>query len=236
MSPSPGYPGPGYQWPIDASVKGFVCITPPKGKWSASSRLENCCAGSLTSVTNATTPDDISYPATCVSWCLVNATSVLPPLPDGHDMPADDFFKCMNPDPSDWEVSSSGYVYAEQDRDLLCDWVNDNDAKAEWQDEYDRRISVISLAAKTMSGNWAKPTDASASSNASSPENSTSTTTTTSSRVSFTLPPNTATGSVFAASTATASAGSAKVGSAGVGAGRVLMVLPLVLSGMVLAL
>ncbi|KAF4556365.1 Hypothetical protein D9617_1g082410 [Elsinoe fawcettii] len=234
VSPAMDGSMPAYQWPIAQSVKGFVCITPPKGKYSAAERLKKCCSGSLTSVTNVTQPKDISYPATCVSWCLVNATSALPPIPEGDQMPADDLFKCMNPDPEDWE-HSNGYVFSKQDSDLLCDFVNDVDAKKEWQSVYDERISMIKDADKSLSGNWAKPTGAV--SNSSSTNSSTSTTETWSSRLPFATAPKDATGSVFAASTQTATAGSS-TGSASrtASAGAILMVLPLIFSAMVLSL
>ncbi|KAG8629876.1 hypothetical protein KVT40_001495 [Elsinoe batatas] len=228
---------PGYQWPIAKSVKGFVCITPPKGDYSSSSRLKNCCSKPLISVTNTTKPDDISYPATCVSWCLVNATSALPPIPKDNEFPADDLFKCMNPDPADWKMEN-GYVYSDQDSELLCDWVNDPKGKEEWQSKYDERLDLLRQADETMSGEWAKPTDASSLTNSSSSDNSTTSTTETwSSRLPFATAPLDATGSVFASTTRTAAAGSPTgAASRSISAGALMVVLPLVFSVMVLSL
>ncbi|GAM82533.1 hypothetical protein ANO11243_005150 [Dothideomycetidae sp. 11243] len=108
----------GYQYPNNNQVSGYVCETSPFGIYSAQ-RLANCCMGPLHTVSQPTSPGDISYPASCVSWCYVNATldiigNTTPENPYGFS----EFYLCLYPDAySPNGPNSTGFV--------TCGFVND---------------------------------------------------------------------------------------------------------------
>ncbi|KAF2157268.1 hypothetical protein K461DRAFT_264192 [Myriangium duriaei CBS 260.36] len=113
----------GYQWPNNSQVSGYVCTTAPFGEYSAQ-RFAACCQGTVHTVSQPTAPGDISYPASCVSWCFVNATSDI----TGNTTPANpygfsDYFLCLYPGTyaQDQGAGQGG---------VTCGWVNDPNGPA----------------------------------------------------------------------------------------------------------
>lgn len=130
----------GYQWPVSQSIKGYVCITPPFGQHSLGSRLENCCSGPLHTVTDVKKADDISYPATCVSWCTANATMDLHQVPVNGEAVPSDLQKCLATEQTEWAVIPGGYIVSKDESQWWCAWVNDSESEAQWDAEDMKRL------------------------------------------------------------------------------------------------